>query len=425
MITGNIQKTTSYRIVLPFYLYAALSFLVACIMLLLFSDSLQFHHFNPRTLAITHIMALGWGTMIILGASYQLVPVLIEGKLYNNFMAYLSFVFAGLGIPLLVYGFYSFDMGLPMQVGGILINLAIFLYLANLAKSLYDSKTKNVHATIVFTAIAWLFATTLLGLLLVYNFNIKILDQDSVRYLSIHAHIGIAGWFLQLVIGVGSRLIPMFLISKYTNRNLLWQIYVLVNFGLILFISFDLFGVHPMAHFITIGLILLGIGGFIFYCKKAYDQRIRKKVDEAMRLSLLSVIMLALPIIALLIFILVMNLISSNGSLANLYGFLVFFGWLTAIIIGMTFKTLPFIVWNKVYHDKAGNLRTPNPKDLFNETVFKISALSYIFGFIMFSIGLVYNQQLILNTGALLLLATAILYNFNVFKIFLHKPVDQ
>jgi cbb3-type cytochrome oxidase subunit 1 len=129
MITGNIQKTTSYRIVLPFYLYAALAFLVACIMLLLFNDALQFHHFNPKTLAITHIMALGWGTMIILGASYQLVPVLIEGKLYSNFMAYLSFAFAGSGIPLLVYGFYSFDMGLAMQLGGILINLANFLYL--------------------------------------------------------------------------------------------------------------------------------------------------------------------------------------------------------------------------------------------------------------------------------------------------------
>lgn len=91
----------------------------------------------------------------------------------------------------------------------------------------------------------------------------------------------------------------------------------------------------------------------------------------------------------------------------------------------MTFKTLPFIVWNKVYHDKAGNLRTPKSKGLFNETVFKISATSYLFGFILFSVGLVFTQLLLLNMGALLLLATAILYNINVFKIFLHKPVDQ
>jgi hypothetical protein len=52
------------------------------------------------------------------------------------------------------------------------------------------------------------------------------------------------------------------------------------------------------------------------------------------------------------------------------YGFIIFFGWITAIILGMTFKTLPFIVWNKVYHQQAGKGKTPNPKDLFSATDF-------------------------------------------------------
>jgi hypothetical protein len=104
---------------------------------------------------------------------------------------------------------------------------------------------------------------------------------------------------------------------------------------------------------------------------------------------------------------------------------LIFFGWLTAIILGMTFKTLPFIVWNKVYHLKATNQSTPNPKDLFSELIFKITAISYLFGFVLFALGLVYPKGLLLNIGALLLLAAAVLYNFNVFKIMLHKPITQ
>jgi cbb3-type cytochrome oxidase subunit 1 len=67
---------------------------------------IQQHYFNPKTLAITHLMALGWGTMIILGASHQLLPVLIEGKLDSYLLALLSFIFAAAGIPLLVTGFY-------------------------------------------------------------------------------------------------------------------------------------------------------------------------------------------------------------------------------------------------------------------------------------------------------------------------------
>ena len=96
----SLTKNTSYKVVLPFYIYAALSFLVATIILFFSSSAFLQHYFHPKTLAITHIMALGWGTMMILGASHQLIPVLIEGKLYSNLLAYLSFVFAAIGIPL-------------------------------------------------------------------------------------------------------------------------------------------------------------------------------------------------------------------------------------------------------------------------------------------------------------------------------------
>ena len=100
-----LQKTTSHRVVVPFYVYGALSFLAACLLLLLSTDAFGGHPFQPRLLAITHLMALGWGVMIILGASHQLVPVLIEGALFSEKLAYGSFALAALGIPLLVYGF--------------------------------------------------------------------------------------------------------------------------------------------------------------------------------------------------------------------------------------------------------------------------------------------------------------------------------
>src|SRR5690348_13882373 len=111
--TNNITTTTtSYKAVLPFYLYAAFCFLVATLLLFFSSGSFLGHYFQPHVLAITHIMALGWGTMIIFGSSHQLVPVIIEGTLFSEKLAYISFILAAVGIPLLVYGFYTFNMGL-------------------------------------------------------------------------------------------------------------------------------------------------------------------------------------------------------------------------------------------------------------------------------------------------------------------------
>ena len=95
------SNTTSHQLVLPFYGYASLAYLAATLLLVFSSNAFTGHYFHPHILAITHIMALGWGTMMILGASYQLVPVLIERKLYSPVMAQISFALAGLGIPLL------------------------------------------------------------------------------------------------------------------------------------------------------------------------------------------------------------------------------------------------------------------------------------------------------------------------------------
>ena len=418
-------KTTSYKVILPFYLYASLSFLAGCVLLFTSNQAFLNHYFHPPILAITHTMALGWATMIILGASHQLVPVLIEGRLYSEKLAFISFVFAAIGIPLLVYGFYVFDMGTPAKWGGHFIVLAVLTYLVNIVISIRRGKSENVHAMFVFTATLWLFFTVLLGLLLVYNFTTPILNKDSLHFLSLHAHAGIVGWFLLLVVGVASRLIPMFLISKYTNTRLLWRIFYLINAAIVLylFVFYNDFGVKAII-FVPGLLVLSAVGLFIYYCRMAIKQRLRKQIDEQMKMSLTSVAMLLLPVVLLFIFIGILFFTSGNKiNLITAYGFLTFFGWLTAIILGMTFKTLPFIVWNKVYHQRAASQKTPNPKDLFNHPIFKIMSIVYLSGFLLFVVGILASWLLFLKAGSVFLIVAAVLYNLNVFKIITHKAV--
>ena len=425
--TSNTQtiKTTSWKVVLPFYGYAAVAFLIATIFLLLSASDITSHYFLPHSLAITHIMALGWGTMMIMGASHQLVPVLIEGKLYSNTLAYTSFILSAIGIPLLVYGFYVFDMGLRTQCGGILIILALITYLINLAVSMVKSKHENVHAFFIFTAAIWLLTTTIVGLLLLYNFTNSLMPKSSLDYLPLHAHIGIVGWFLLLVMGVGSRLIPMFLISKYNNTRQLWWIYGLINGGLLSFVYIFLYTDSKSLLSIPLLAVAASIVLFGDFCFKAYQQRIRKKVDEQMKVSLLSVLMMLLPVIFLVIITIL--LILSQKEAVNLiitYGFIIFFGWITAIILGMTFKTLPFIVWNKVYHHLAGKGKTPNPKDLFSNKIFKWMCIFYVLGFVLFSAGILFHVTIVLQLAAVLLVLTSLLYNWNVIKLLMHKPVS-
>lgn len=423
-VTNNstLVKNTSHTVVLPFYIYAALSFLVATVLLFIYSSAFTQHYFHPKTLAITHTMALGWGTMIILGASHQLVPVLIEGKLFSIALAHVSFVLAASGIPLLVFAFFQFDLGWPAQWGGILINAAILAYVINLAISIAKSKKENVHAVFVFTAALWLFITTLVGLLLVYNFSYPFLANDSLHYLFLHAHMGIAGWFLLLITGVGSRLIPLFLISKYDHPKLLWVIYALINAGLLGFVFFFIFFPEMSVYLLPLSATALGVMLFGYYCYQCYKQRLRRQVDEQVKISLLSVGMMLLPVIFLVIIIVFLLVSAVNARLVLLYGFSIFFGWITAIILGMTFKTLPFIVWNKVYHHRAGIGKTPSPKDMFSHKIFSAMGITYLGGFLLFGIGIYLTNIFLLKFATAFLLLTALLYNWNVLKIIFHKP---
>ena len=418
----GLAKNSTYKVVLPFYLYGGVSFFVATGLLIFSAPAFLQHYFHPHTLAITHIMALGWGTMMILGASHQLVPVLIEGKLYSNMLAYLSFVFAAIGIPFLIVGFYQFDFGWPARAGAILINLAVLSYLINIGVSMVKSKKENVHAVFVFTGTLWLMITILVGLFLVYNFTFNVLSADSLFYLPLHAHLGIVGWFLLLVTGVGSRLIPLFLISKYNNNKILWWVYSLINVALISFIIFFLYLRITALYLVPLFAIAASLILFGYYCYRSYQQRLRKKVDYQVKISLLSVFMMALPLVFLLIVILLLLFSIDNSSLILTYGFCIFFGWITAIILGMTFKTLPFIVWNKVYHDKAGLGKTPNPKELFSDRIFLMMCVSYLAGFVLFAVGILISNEIIVKIAAILLLVSAILYNANVWKAVTHKP---
>lgn len=425
MIAGvGLQKTTEPKAVVPFYAYAALALVAGTLMLFLDAHHISGHPFQPRILAIVHLMTVGWITMVILGASHQLLPVVIEGELDSLPLAYFSFVTTAVGIPFLVYGFYYFRLDWVLLTGGILINLGTLSYLLNVVLSVIKSKKKTVFVAFMMMASIWLFVTTFVGLLLAINFTHFILPGNSVEYLSLHAHLGIIGWFLLLAFGVGSRLIPMFMISKYTNEKLLWWVFSLIHIGLISFIIFQLFGIKSRAIFLSSIPVVLAIIFFAKFCHAAYKARFRRRLDDQMKMSMFAVFQALVPA-ASLIFLIIFWPATKHTNLMLLYGFVIFFGWLTALILGMTFKTLPFIIWNQVYSKRAKSTQALAPKDMFNEKVFKGMVYLYIFGFVIAAIAIIFSQTVILKIGAFALLLAAILYVTNVGLTIFHKAKEK
>jgi hypothetical protein len=424
------HQSALYRVVISHYLLAALFFLVLTIMFILSLKELSGHYFQPKVLALTHTAALGWGTMIIFGALYQLLPVILETSLYSLRLCWWSLAFFIPGIIMLICAFWHFDPGLLMQAAGTLTLIGIVLFNVNVFLTMKQKVQTTIFQELIVTSCMWLGVTAVVGLVLVFNFTFAFIPADHLMFLRLHAHMGIAGWFLLLIIGVSAKLIPMFLVSKYQNTTLLSYSYYLINAALLLFLVDGFFnGINVKTNLILF-VAVMGICTYLLYVYRCFMSRIRKDVDLAMLQTLFSVILLAASILVLPFIFhyhLKNNPIATNLSV--LYGILIFIGWISALILGQTFKTLPFIVWLKHYEHLTGRVKTPLPADLNSKILHSVqfgSFLAFLFSFIS---GFIFSSFTLQYVGGGFLLLTACCYCLQVGQLLLHKtktqPYDQ
>ena len=78
---GHPGRTPSVTLPLAYLATAAVAFVLAALALPGWARRWPGTTTSPRLLALTHVVALGWITLAIMGASYQLIPVVIERPL--------------------------------------------------------------------------------------------------------------------------------------------------------------------------------------------------------------------------------------------------------------------------------------------------------------------------------------------------------
>ena len=412
----NIGKAPGNGAVLPFYATGAVMFLVLCVLMLFSPETFTKHYFTPHLLTMVHTAALGWGTMVIFGAAHQLLPVICEQDLYSEKLAAFVWYTLTLGMILLVTNFWKLTVGWVMISGGSLVVFSVILYLFNVVQTTRICTKYSIQKLYVLSSAIWLLFTVVMGLLLAINLKFSFFNVSHLEILKLHAHVGFAGWFLQLITGVSSKLVPMFLLGKSKKDFLLKYAFIFQNAGLVLFLADGYFLGVTSRVLIYAFIVLVGIIFWLLFLFDNYKNRLRKRVELLMKHSFLS--FLALIIAVLLI---PAVFFAEGYRWAMLYGTLIFMGWITSIILGKTFKTLPFIIWNDHYKNLSGKVKVPLPKDLYSEKLSVWQFRIFIAAFLVFAFGIIVQNVLVIHAGAVLWVVVAVLYNVNVFKLILHK----
>ncbi|GAB1450240.1 hypothetical protein MASR2M47_02960 [Draconibacterium sp.] len=209
------QNAPSPKVVVPHYVFGGVILFLTSVLIVFYPAAFTQHFFSAQLLAITHLLVLGWITMIIFGALYQLLPVIMEVKLYSEQLAKFSFALLGVGTVLLAFAFWRFSFGVVMYVAGSLIVISVILFVINVLRTAQSSSKNVVERTFIVSSVIWLLFTVLAGLALAVNLSHPYLKVSHIELLKLHAHAGLVGWFIQLIIGVSSKLLPMFMVVSW------------------------------------------------------------------------------------------------------------------------------------------------------------------------------------------------------------------
>ena len=411
----------SSKIVVPHFIAGGISFFIVAILLAISTPELLTAYYDNKLIAITHIAILGWASMMVFGALYQLIPVVYETSLYSEKLSQITFWLFLISVGSLSYSFWIGSYADLLFYASLLMFSSLLLFIINLHLTYKKTKKPNIQSKFINTGIYWLAATELLGTLIALNFKYPFLTESHLHYLKIHAHLGLIGWFLLLIMGSASILIPMFMISHNLDENKLNKAYYFVNIALLL-ISIDWLFIHTeYLIYLYWTIFAIGIGYFLSYVYDSHKNRLRRKLDVGLKYTVIAIFMLVLPLSLGLYLILTGANTPFALRVSTFYGLSILFGVISMLIFGQTYKTLPFIVWLDKYQKHVGKKKVPLPRELYSEKIADYQYYGYLIAISLMAVGILTKHAIILQIGSGILVVVAVLNFWNILKMTLHK----
>ena len=333
---------------------AAAAFVLAALALPGLTAELGGHYYHPRLLALAHVVSLGWITLAIMGASYQIVPVVVERPLWSERLARWQLGALAAGIVGMVGHFWS-GRWAGIAWAAALVGAGALSHTINLTLSLRGLARWSFTARGLLLGLAGLAVTVAFGVTLSATHGRDVFPGGVLSGVRAHFHVALLGWVAPMILSVAARVYPMFLLAPEPGgRGAGVQLWGL---GL---------GVPALATGLILGrTVLLLAGAALLLAALAVHAtwvagfaRRRKRIalDWGLRFVLTGTACLV-PAAGLGLALLLGT--DEASRLAVPYAVLALGGWVSLTIVGMMLKIVPFLVWYRVYAPRAGLAPVP------------------------------------------------------------------
>ncbi|MBN8967137.1 MAG: hypothetical protein J0G95_01545 [Rhizobiales bacterium] len=331
-----------------------------------------------ETLVLVHIVAIGWLSLLLCGALFQFVPVLVTHRLYSDTLPLPVLVCLVSGLAALVVGFLQMGGRLAsawpaFPAAAALLSLGFGVALWNLGRTLWAARPLSLAARFVVVGLCSLGATAALGVIFALVLGGVTghahLTELTASGLPLHVIAGLGGWLTFTAMGVSYRLLAMFMLAPELNGT---RTRAALYSGAAALAVAIVGGVAAICLQGSLTLILsvaglLGLGCCGLYgadIVHLYRARMRRAIELNSRMAALALASLAVAVAAILV------LLGAGVFTRHVPAivFLVSFGWLSGLGLAKLYKIVAFLTWLECYGPVLGKTPTPRVQDLAVQT---------------------------------------------------------
>lgn len=294
-------------------------------------------------LATNHLLTLGWGTLVAIGALHQLFPAVVRASSTPGPWTAAHFGLTVAGVVLVVGGLWL--AALPWVAGGgLVLLLSVVVFWGLVARVARGRQRWSPAATGILLSLAYLFATVLWGSLIALNWNFRFWPALYTPLgLGIHAAFGLVGWFGQLVVAVSYYLLPRFTGVRTVSEGRVLVLVGLLNASVGLFVAAAAFSASLLARAATVVLSAAALAYVWDVCR--FLRGARQKGPDLTNWYWWAIALQTLLAAAAAALWALAVLPVEGRRLAAASAVFVLCGWVTLAIMGQLYKVTPFLMW--------------------------------------------------------------------------------
>jgi len=346
---------------LRFFLVAPLFLALAGSFAFFSGGSLYASRWNPATLAVTHLLTLGFLGLAMVGALLQMMPVVLGTRLPAvRPVAWAGLIGIGFGTLTLATGLVSGEAAFLIAAAALLA-AGLLPFLVAMLLGVARSNAVSVVAWPMRQAWLGLLAVLVLGIWLVFALTGHVAMPDVVMLTDSHMIWGLGGWVLILVTGVAYQVVPMLQLTPAypapATRWLTWFMLLgLAGYTTSRFVP----GVDPGLADVSLWFSAGSALAFALLTLWLQKRRRRKLGDATLSfwrfgMACLAGVAIALPF-------------AQDEKMQIMLAALFLLGFAASVVCGMLYKIVPFLAWFHLQAQRPGQAMTiPNMKQFVSE----------------------------------------------------------